>query len=254
MNGFNVSFCSDETVTNRGQTTVEGNNQGVAQIKRWFGDAKIRHTTSVPLKLSVYDIIKAVTLSRNTRATYVRSRVSEERHEYQQFRGLGERPTPVIPLDEVPTFVSKLVAGARMSTKQIQGWVTKLGCSIETIVHMRTGPIECDTLEIIEQSFKMLECKKQYGVLEYRVDMYIPEYNICIECDEDGHQRYDYDKEIERQERITQALMTPSLPVRWVRYNPHDPEFSIGNVINNVLQCIGCFRKSASMTNAATQT
>lgn len=242
VNGFKLSLISL-------QATIAAQQARIEELQRLFGDAKIRHTLDEPVLISVVDIIKHITGTSNPHASFSRLPpliMSQIELKYHQFSGAGERPTPVISLDKLSILVSTILANARLSTKQIQAWATKLGCSTEDIINMRIGPIECDTLEIIKQSFNMLECISQYKVLQYYVDMYIPEFNICIECDENGHEHYDQQKEADRQASITATLSTPEKPVKWVRFNPNSPEFSIGHVIHDINKYIFCHLKEAT--------
>ena len=53
-------------------------------------------------------------------------------------------------------------------------------------------------LESIEQSFSEVEMFKQFKVGSYRVDLYIEEYDLVVECDENNHSERDPQKEKER--------------------------------------------------------
>ena len=56
---------------------------------------------------------------------------------------------------------------------------------------------------------------RQYPILTYRVDLYFPDYNICVECDENGHKDRDPNQELQRHLDITKKINC-----RWYRYNP----------------------------------
>jgi very-short-patch-repair endonuclease len=240
INGYKFYTLTD--IENMTYTT----QQQAEDVKKLFGDAKIRHTVHEPILISVTDIIKYITGTSNPHVSFSRLHshvISQIELTYHQFSGRYERPIPVIKTNKLNLLVSTIVANARLSTKEIQAWATKLGCSTEDIINSRVGPVECDMIEIIQQSFSMFHCIQQHKVLQYYVDMYIPEYNICIECDEDDHERYDQQKEAERQASITATLSTPENPVKWVRFNPNSPEFSIGHVIHEIAKHIFCLRK-----------
>lgn len=83
---------------------------------------------------------------------------------------------------------------------------------------------------IILNSYKdILDIKLQYVVGCYKIDAYIPELNLAIECDEFGHDEADQSYEIRRQSFIEQ-----SLGCKFLRFNPHDNNFDISGIINSI--------------------
>jgi very-short-patch-repair endonuclease len=72
--------------------------------------------------------------------------------------------------------------------------------------------------------------REQYQVDEYKVDGYFPDYNIVIECDENGHRAYGGDAEQSRTEKINKRLDNPE----WIRFNPDMPGFSIVSIIQKI--------------------
>lgn len=73
----------------------------------------------------------------------------------------------------------------------------------------------------------------QHVVGPYRVDMYLPAYNIVVECDEHGHKYYDLE-----QERLREQYITNFLKCQWIRFNPDDKGFSIFQTANVVFQAV----------------
>jgi very-short-patch-repair endonuclease len=96
-----------------------------------------------------------------------------------------------------------------------------------------TSPIEADCIRILESAFEHFSPVKQFFISGYRIDLYFPNEKIAVECDEYGHENYDPEKELKRQNIITKALNCD-----FVRFNPHEKNFNIGKVINEVLQKI----------------
>jgi very-short-patch-repair endonuclease len=90
--------------------------------------------------------------------------------------------------------------------------------------------IEFDTISVLERALSMFDPTRQFRVQPYRVDLYLRKLNVCIECDEHGHASYPNDSEMRRQRRIESYL-----GCGFVRYNPNDPEFNIGDVIRQIL-------------------
>jgi very-short-patch-repair endonuclease len=72
---------------------------------------------------------------------------------------------------------------------------------------------------------------RQKHVGRYYVDLYIPEINLCVECDEFDHREYDSIKERYRQKWIEHALKG-----KFLRFNPNKEGFDIANVVNEILQ------------------
>ncbi len=246
INGYKFYASSTETsMTSIADTTQR--NVVADRVNNIFGDAKIRHTVDEPILVSVFDIIRIVTDNANPRDTIAKLNPNlVDTFTYHKFSGAGERPTPVIELKDVMNFMKLLLVNTRLSLYQIKKWLKVLGCETEDIIQYRKSIIECDTIEIIEQAFSNFQCIKQHKVLQYYVDMYIPEFNICIECDENGHEHYDQQKEADRQASITVTLSKPEKPVKWVRFNPNSPEFSIGHVIHDINRYIFCRLKEAT--------
>lgn len=63
--------------------------------------------------------------------------------------------------------------------------------------------------------------------------MYIPDFNIAIECDEYGHRRYNQDDEQKRS-----CIITAKLNCKFVRFDPFHVSFNIGDVISDILEII----------------
>lgn len=85
----------------------------------------------------------------------------------------------------------------------------------------------------VDQLMKMfpsLKFRHQYSVSGYRVDMYSPRYNIIVECDENGHDNYDIEKEAKRTQKINECLNNP----QWIRFNPDAYGFTIVTVIADI--------------------
>jgi len=94
-------------------------------------------------------------------------------------------------------------------------------------------------LDIIESAVKgYSECFRPYAVNSYRVDLYLKDLKIVIECDERGHKYKQTWDENARQEEIEQTL-----GCKFIRFNPDDPGFNIGQVVNTLIKEIIAKRK-----------
>lgn len=87
---------------------------------------------------------------------------------------------------------------------------------------------ETDTIESIRTSINT-ESIRQYSIERYRVDLYIPEYNLVVECDENNHRGRDKDYENEREKYIKYKLNC-----HFIRYNPNSDNFDIFKVIRDI--------------------
>lgn len=81
----------------------------------------------------------------------------------------------------------------------------------------------CDCFKSITQ------INLQHRVGDYRIDLYLPEYNLAIECDEFGHKDRDENYEIEREEYIKKEL-----GCKFIRFNPDSEMFKISDIICSI--------------------
>jgi len=95
-------------------------------------------------------------------------------------------------------------------------------------------PKETEILGFLyEVLLPICQVERQYKVLSYFIDLYIPEYKLAIECDEYNHKHYDRDKDINRQEIIEKKLKC-----QFIRFNPDDADFKLLILTSNILQVI----------------
>lgn len=72
---------------------------------------------------------------------------------------------------------------------------------------------------------------RQYKVGKYRVDLYIPDIKLCVECDEEGHREYNASLEKERQ-----GFIEKELSCCFIRFNPNADGFDVSDVIAEILK------------------
>lgn len=105
-------------------------------------------------------------------------------------------------------------------------WLCKL--LGEQFTHVKFISAETDTINSIQKSiFSDSIC--QYSVDKYRIDLYFPEYNLAIECDEFNHKYRNLDYEIKRENYIKDKLK-----FSFIRYNPNSYEFDIFEIIKKI--------------------
>ena len=95
---------------------------------------------------------------------------------------------------------------------------------------------EIEFVECLEQSllpFDVTEFKRQYSNLKcgnYRIDLYIPELNVAIEYDENGHKHYTYE-----QQELRQKLIEEELGCRFIRVSDDKPHsYNVGLVLKEL--------------------
>ena len=81
-----------------------------------------------------------------------------------------------------------------------------------------TSRKEIEFLDVLKEQlaiFGITECNRQYSDLEcgnYKIDLYLPELNVAIEYDENGHKHYTYE-----QQELRQKLIEEELGCRFIR-------------------------------------
>ena len=63
--------------------------------------------------------------------------------------------------------------------------------------------IENQTIGFIENTYNILNIKRQYIIGKYRVDLYFIDYKLVIVCDENNHDDRDIEQEKIREDYIT---------------------------------------------------
>ena len=92
---------------------------------------------------------------------------------------------------------------------------------------------ESRTLDIICTAIKgFTKFSQQYQVGPYKLDMYLKDLKIAVECDECGHTSYSEIEEIIREQFIMEEL-----GCQFLRYDPVYPA-QVGKVINSIFRAI----------------
>lgn len=87
-------------------------------------------------------------------------------------------------------------------------------------------------LGIIESSVNGITRYYRYHYIcgyQYNIDLYFPELKLAVECDEYNHKNYDQAKEKIRQEEIEREC-----GCTFIRFDPDEASFNIGNIINKI--------------------
>lgn len=105
-------------------------------------------------------------------------------------------------------------------------WYELAGLKKNTIIltkEQETIGFICDCLKDITQ------INLQHKIGKYKIDLYLPEYNLAIECDELSHQDRDGNYEVKREEYIKKEL-----GCKFIRFNPDSEMFKISDIICSI--------------------
>ena len=91
---------------------------------------------------------------------------------------------------------------------------------------------EQQTLSAISIAFKTENMEDQYKVGKYYIDLYFPDYRLCIECDEEGHSSRRPSDERERMDFVNKELCIDDS--YWIRFNPDEKDFDVIKVIGQI--------------------
>ena len=118
----------------------------------------------------------------------------------------------------------------RLLTGSVKPKAVDLAKELGVDVHTRKYETkESESIGAIMKAFDGQKMRQQYPVKGYRVDLYFPDYDLCIECDENNHNDRDEDYEKTRQRRITKRIKC-----QWLRFDPDSDDFNIFKVINQI--------------------
>ena len=93
--------------------------------------------------------------------------------------------------------------------------------------------VEASHIGNIRKAFKNILSIDEYAVGRYNVDLYFPSLNLVIECDQNNHNYYNRQTEKERENYIKDKL-----GCTFIRFNPDEPGFMIGDVIYKISKFI----------------
>lgn len=121
--------------------------------------------------------------------------------------------------------IKKLIQNSRCVV--LLEFLKEIGIEQESVIVSK----ETETIAIIIEALKnIVDCKTQHYIDGYKIDLYIPSFKLAIECDEYNHSDRDQEYEAKREKYIKNKLNC-----KFIRYNPDEPNFNIGTVINQIL-------------------
>ena len=106
---------------------------------------------------------------------------------------------------------------------------------------------EQQTLSSIANVFKTEKYEDQYKIGKYFLDLCFTEYNIVIECDENGHADRKPWKERERMDYVNKTLEITD--DNWIRFNPDEFDFDLSRVTGQIYRKIDELKNIKNNTN-----
>lgn len=181
-------------------------------------------------RYSVFDAIQVLAGKKNPRDTWksLCNKYSDIllKCQYFQFSGQGQHPTPVASLDTCLEIL-RLIGTAQIL---LDDWKSSDKFYPKT---------EAQIVRVLKAAFNDCEPCTQFYVSGYRIDLYLNKQRIAVECDEQGHSHYPQKLEVKREQIIKSVL-----GCSFVRFNPYDPGFNLGDVIIQIRQLIESCQKT----------
>ena len=110
-------------------------------------------------------------------------------------------------------------------------------------LHQKMTRIEID---IVLELNTFFECSNIRTIFQYKpkdvkysIDYYVPDFRLAIEIDEWGHKNRDLIYELKREMDLKKILKC-----KFIRCNPDDPNFSMGNLFGRINKHIRDFPQS----------
>ena len=186
------------------------------------------HTTGL---FSVIDIVRHVTGKHDRHVADDVRRVEQfsANIKLQRIRINGKgRLTPVASREVCTDIATQILSGMRIpaSVKDMHYDFLCVPKHLQRRVY-----VECETIQIIQRVFHQHESVTQKTFGPYRVDLYFPKANLCIECDETQH-KHAQTKDASRQRFIA------AMGMRFFRYRPCEPSFDLAEVIVEISKAL----------------
>lgn len=130
---------------------------------------------------------------------------TKNRKEYSKAR--NAQTMILIPENDLYRLIQKSKTKSEIYKNNFISWLLNEKLIKDNILVVETRD-EIEFLDKLEESFKPFNIKgiRQYNVLTYRIDYYIPKLKIAIEYDENDHKNYTYEQHELRQKDIEKEL------------------------------------------------
>ncbi len=204
-------------------------------------ETRLRFTTSY--HISLYDILKSLGIQSNEKKHVLKYRTIVKNHnitmlqptlrwdpETRQHTDIKyAKETPCCDLDNLVRFIGYILTTSKLDTESI---LVRFGLSPSILDVSYTPRTEKEIMNGIKLALPW-HCCTQFAIGMYRIDLYLPDFKIAVECDEFNHTQYDRLDDERRQTFITQQLAC-----RWVRFDPYTDEFCTFALIRRILKFV----------------
>lgn len=82
---------------------------------------------------------------------------------------------------------------------------------------------------------KILKIEEQYKVLNYRIDFFMPYFNIAIEYDENNHKNYTYEQQEGRQKEIEKYFEDNDSYIIFIRVKQGEESKMFGELLGHII-------------------
>lgn len=99
-------------------------------------------------------------------------------------------------------------------------------------LNSRSASLEYAFLDVLEDALKPFKIygERQYKVLNYRIDFYIPSLKIAIEYDENNHSNYSYEDQ-----ELRQSMIQKELGCKFIRVSDKNSHFyNVGLILKEL--------------------
>uniref|UniRef100_A0A6C0CJW5 DUF559 domain-containing protein n=1 Tax=viral metagenome TaxID=1070528 RepID=A0A6C0CJW5_9ZZZZ len=139
---------------------------------------------------------------------------------------------PMLTLESAKSLVCYILRRNAKSQDEVKQILERYGIPASQFESSVASQPEKDTIGMIQRAIPF-ESIPQFNLGEYRIDLYFPDLNIAVECDENNHAAYDQCKEITRYNFIRKHLRCEIL-----RYDPYAVNFSVCDTIRTIIERI----------------
>ena len=142
----------------------------------------------------------------------------------------GKQKMTIINENGLYNLLAKSQTSSVAYKTELKNWLVSLGLIQDEL--LLTERKEIKFLDKLQEALKPfdLEGIKQYKILNYRIDFYIPKLNIAIEYDENEHKDYSYKQQQGRQKEIENLLGCDFIRIN----DKQNDEYNIGLVLLHI--------------------
>lgn len=220
-------------------------------VKDFIEKSESRIRFSSTSKISLYDILQLMGITNNEKKRIEKYKTAIRKHGIQNLSPTQKwdpetkttsvinnaKETPCCDLAHTIKFMGFYLPKSNLDKHEIKDIIDTFQLPESVITSSAQEEQPHTEKEIMKSLMKALpwECSSQFSLGNYRLDLYIPQFKIAVECDEFGHAQYNRLDE-ERRERF----ISDQLNCKWVRFDPYVKDFCIFDVLRSILKHAIC--------------